>query len=307
MQNEIILFENQNVKLKVNMKDETVWLNQSQISTLFGKAKSTINEHINNIYKEGELEKKDTMTKFGNSEFTDKPINYYNLDVIISVGYRVKSKNGIIFRKWANNVLKDYLLKGYAINQRRLEYLEKTVKLIDIASRVDNDANTKEIIKVINGYSKALDLLDDYDHRTLKKQKGKKSNKVITYEECIKVIKDLKFSESSNLFALERNNGLSAILGSVYQTFNGVDVYNSIEEKCANLLYMVVKNHVFIDGNKRIAATLFIYFLNFYNILYKNDKRVIDNNTLASLTLLIAESNPKEKEILVDLITNFLN
>ena len=307
MQNEIILFENQNVKLKVNMKDETVWLNQSQISTLFGKAKSTINEHINNIYKEGELEKKDTMTKFGNSEFTDKPINYYNLDVIISVGYRVKSKNGIIFRKWANNVLKDYLLKGYAINQRRLEYLEKTVKLIDIASRVDNDANTKEIIKVINGYSKALDLLDDYDHRTLKKKKGKKSNKVITYEECIKVIKDLKFSESSNLFALERNNGLSAILGSVYQTFNGVDVYNSIEEKCANLLYMVVKNHVFIDGNKRIAATLFIYFLNFYNILYKNDKRVIDNNTLASLTLLIAESNPKEKEILVDLITNFLN
>lgn len=307
MQNEIILFENQNVKLKVNMKDETVWLNQSQISTLFGKAKSTINEHINNIYKEGELEKKDTMTKFGNSEFTDKPINYYNLDVIISVGYRVKSKNGIIFRKWANNVLKDYLLKGYAINQRRLEYLEKTVKLIDIASRVENDADTKEIIKVINGYSKALDLLDDYDHRTLKKQKGKKSNKVITYEECIKVIKDLKFSESSNLFALERNNGLSAILGSVYQTFNGVDVYNSIEEKCANLLYMVVKNHVFIDGNKRIAATLFIYFLNFYNILYKNDKRVIDNNTLASLTLLIAESNPKEKEILVDLITNFLS
>ena len=307
MQNEIILFENQNVKLKVNMKDETVWLNQSQISTLFGKAKSTINEHINNIYKEGELEKKDTMTKFGNSEFTDKPINYYNLDVIISVGYRVKSKNGIIFRKWANNVLKDYLLKGYAINQRRLEYLEKTVKLIDIASRVDNDADTKEIIKVINGYSKALELLDDYDHRTFKKKKGKKSNKVITYEECIKVIKDLKFSESSNLFALERNNGLSAILGSVYQTFNGVDVYNSIEEKCANLLYMVVKNHVFIDGNKRIAATLFIYFLNFYNILYKNDKRVIDNNTLASLTLLIAESNPKEKEILVDLITNFLN
>lgn len=181
------------------------------------------------------------------------------------------------------------------------------MKLIDIASRVDNDADTKEIIKVINGYSKALDLLDDYDHRTLKKQKGKKSNKIITYEECIKVIKDLKFSESSNLFALERNNGLSAILGSVYQTFNGVDVYNSIEEKCANLLYMVVKNHVFIDGNKRIAATLFIYFLNFYNILYRNDKRVIDNNTLASLTLLIAESNPKEKEILVDLITNFLN
>ena len=307
MSNEIIIFEDQNVKLEVNMKDETVWLNQSQIAELFGKSKSTINEHINNIYKEGELEKDETMTKFGNSEFADKPINYYNLDVIISVGYRVKSKNGIIFRKWANKILKNYLLKGYAVNKRRLEYLEKTVKLIDIASRVDGEADTKEIIKVINEYSKGLDLLDDYDHRTLKKVKGKISSKIITYDECIEVIKNLKFNESSDLFALERNNGLSAILGNIYQTFNGEDVYNSIEEKCANLLYMVVKNHVFIDGNKRIAATLFIYFLNYYNILYKDDKKVIDNNTLASLTLLIAESNPKEKNVLVDLITNFLN
>ena len=310
MKNEIILFENQSVKLEVNMKDETVWLNQNQIAVLFDKAKSTINEHIINIYKEGELEKEETMTKFGNSEFTDKPINYYNLDVIISVGYRVKSKNGIIFRKWANNVLKDYLLKGYAVNKRRLEYLEKTVKLIDIASRVDSEENEgeiKEIIKVINDYSKGLDLLDDYDHRTLKKLKGRKSNKIISYEECIDVIKNLKFNESSNLFALERNKGLSAILGSIYQTFNGNDVYDSVEEKCANLLYMVVKNHVFIDGNKRIAATLFIYFLNSYNLLYKDDKQVIDNNTLASLTLLIASSNPKEKEVLVDLVVNFLS
>ena len=310
MKNEIILFENQSVKLEVNMKDETVWLNQNQIAVLFDKAKSTINEHINNIYKEGELEKKETMTKFGNSEFTDKPVNYYNLDVIISVGYRVKSSQGIAFRKWANNVLKDYLLKGYAVNKRRLEYLEKTVKLIDIASRVDSEENggeIKEIIKVINDYSKGLDLLDDYDHRTLKKIKGRKSNKIISYEECIDVIKNLKFNESSNLFALERNKGLSAILGNIYQTFNGNDVYESVEEKCANLLYMVVKNHVFIDGNKSIAATLFIYFLNSYNLLYKDDKQVIDNNTLASLTLLIASSNPKEKEVLVDLVVNFLS
>ena len=230
--------------------------------------------------------------------------------MIISVGYRVKSKNGIIFRKWANNILKDYLIKGYALNQRRLEYLEKTVKLIDIASRVDDNVNAhdvKEIINVINNYSKALDLLDDYDHKTLKKIKGKTSDKIITYEDCMQVISDLKFNESSNLFALERNEGLKAILGSIYQTFNGKDVYYSLEEKCANLLYMVVKNHVFIDGNKRIAATLFIYFLNSYNILYKDDKQVIDNNTLASLTLLIAQSNPKEKQVLVDLIVNFLN
>ena len=170
--NEIILFENQGVKLEVNLKDETVWLTQEQMSKLFGKAKSTINEHIKNVYKEGELIEKETMTKFGNSEFSDKPTNYYNLDMIISIGYRVKSQNGILFRKWDTSVLKDYMLKGYAINQKRLDYLEKTIKLIDIANRIDerldgNDA--KEILKVIGGYSKALDLLNDYDHRTLKK------------------------------------------------------------------------------------------------------------------------------------------
>jgi hypothetical protein len=173
--NEIILFENQGVKLEVNLKDETVWLTQAQMSELFGKAKSTINEHIKNIYKEGELTEIETMTKFGNSEFSDKPTNYYNLDMIISVGYRVKSQNGILFRKWATNVLKDYMLKGYAINQKRLNYLEKTVKLIDIANRMDERLeadDAKEILKVIGEYSKALDLLDDYDHRTLKKING---------------------------------------------------------------------------------------------------------------------------------------
>lgn len=173
--NEIILFENQGVKLEVNLKDETVWLTQAQMAELFEKSKSTINEHIKNIYKEGELTENETLTKFGNSEFTDKPTNYYNLDMVISVGYRVKSKRGILFRQWANKILKDYLLKGYAINQKRLEYLEKTIQLIDIANRMDdrlenNDA--KEILKVIGEYSKALDLLDDYDHRTLKKVKG---------------------------------------------------------------------------------------------------------------------------------------
>src|SRR5574344_1985073 len=165
MKNEIILFDNQEIKLDVSMKDETVWLTQEQMAKLFGKAKSTINEHIQNIYKEGELVKDNTVCKFGISEFADKPTNFYNLDVIISVGYRVKSKNGIIFRRWANSVLKEYLLKGYSINQKRLEYLEKTVKLIDIATRVDNNienSDAKDILKVINKYSKALDLLDDY-------------------------------------------------------------------------------------------------------------------------------------------------
>ena len=281
------------------------------MSKLFNRDKSVISRHIKTAMNE-ELSNNSVVAKFATTASDGKSyqVDYYNLYVIISVGYRVKSKNGVVFRKWANQILKDYMIKGYSVNQRRLEYLEKTVKLIDIANRVDEEFNAsdvKEIIRVINDYSKALDLLDDYDHKTLKKAQGKTSDRIISYDDCMKVIGDLKFNESSDLFALERNEGLKAILGSIYQTFNGKDVYYSLEEKCANLLYMVVKNHVFIDGNKRIAATLFIYFLNSYDILYKEDKQVIDNNTLASLTLLIAQSNPKEKEVLVDLITNFLN
>ena len=308
--NEIILFENQGIKLEVNVKDETVWLTQEQMSKLFGKAKSTINEHIKNIFKENELQENETMTKFGNSEFSDKPTNYYNLDMIISVGYRVKSQQGIAFRKWSTKVLKDYMLKGYAINQKRLEYLEKTVQLIDIANRIDNQIEADEIknvLKVIGEYTKALDLLDSYDYRSIKKIKGTDSLKQIKYEDCKLIIENLKFNEKSNLFAVERDRGLEAIIGNIYQSFDGEYIYKSVEEKAANFLYLIVKNHVFVDGNKRIAATLFIYFLEFYNILYKDNKQVIDNNTLAALTLLIAESNPKEKDILVDLVTNFLN
>lgn len=220
--NEIILFENQGVKLEVNVKDETVWLTQEQMSKLFGKAKSTINEHIKNIYKEEELTENETMTKFGNSEFSDKPTNYYNLDMIISVGYRVKSQQGITFRKWATKILKDYMLKGYAINQKRLDYLEKTVKLIDIANRMDERleaGDAKEILKVIGEYSKALDLLDDYDHRTLKKINGNIDNRKIEYKECLNIINKLRFNEESSIFAVERDRGLEAIIGNIYQSF----------------------------------------------------------------------------------------
>ena len=191
--------------------------------------------------------------------------------MIISIGYRVKSNKGIIFRKWANKILKDYMLKGYAVNQRRLEYLEKTIKLIDIANRIDEELennDAKEILKVIGEYSKALDLLDDYDHKTLKKIKGNIDERKIEYE-CIMIINKLKFNEESSLFAIERDRGLESIIGNIYQSFSGEDVYKSIEEKSANFLYLIVKNHVFTDGNKRIAATLFIYFLNYYGILYK--------------------------------------
>ncbi len=305
--NEIVIFKNQKVKLEVNLKDETVWLTQAQMATLFDRDIGVISRHLKNIFKE-ELKEESNLQKMQIAD-SDKPVNFYSLDVIISVGYRVKSKNGVVFRKWASNVLKEYLIKGYAINNKRLEYLEKTVKLIDIATRSDenmNNSDAKGILKVISEYSKALNLLDDYDHKTVKKVKGYNSKLQIKYEECKSIINNLKFNENSNLFALERNSGLKSIICAIYQTYDGKDIYPSIIEKAANFLYMVVKNHVFIDGNKRIAATLFIYFLEFYDLLYQNDKQLIDNNTLTALTLLIAESNPKEKDIIIDLVMNFL-
>ena len=308
MKNEIVIFENQNVKLEVNMKDETVWLNQMQMAELFDKDRTVITRHINNIFKEGELDKKTNVQKL-HIPNSDKPVTFYNLDVIISVGYRVKSKNGVAFRKWANKILKDYLIKGYAVNEKRLKALEKTIELIDIANRLDDrleDKDAKGILKVITSYTKALDLLDDYDHKTLKIKGTNKSSKRIDYEECMNVINTLKFNESSDIFALERDNGFKTIIDTIYQTFDGEELYKTTEEKAANFLYLTVKNHAFIDGNKRIAATMFIYFLNYYNMLYKDNALVIDNNTLTALTLLIAESNPKEKDLITALIMNFL-
>ena len=318
MKNEIVLFKNQNVKLEVNMKDETVWLSLDQMAKLFGRDRTVITRHINNIFNDKELEKKEVCAKFAHTtqhgaltnKFQTRELDYYNLDMIISVGYRVKSQNGVIFRKWATKILKDYMIKGYAVNQKRLEYLEKTVKLIDIAGRIDTNLKgneAQEIIKVINNYSNALDLLDDYDHKRITKPNGTKNKKQISYEDCLNIIAKLKFGNDSNLFALERNQGLKEIIGTIYQSFDGKDLYPTIEEKAANFLYLIIKNHAFIDGNKRIAATLFIYFLEFYNILYNEKGQVIDNNTLVAITLLIAESNPKEKNILTDLVMNFLN
>jgi len=311
MKNEIILFEDQNVKLEVNMKDETVWLSQQQMAELFEKDRKTITRHIRNIYKEGELEENSVCSFFEHTAIDGKKYNvqFYNLDMIISVGYRVKSKNGVIFRKWATKILKDYMIKGYSVNQKRLEYLEKTIKLVDIAGRISaklKGSEAQEIIKVINDYSKALNLLDDYDHKKISKPSGTINNKKITYKDCMDIVSKLKFNIDSDLFALERNQGLKGIIDNIYQTFDGKDLYSTIEEKAANFLYLITKNHVFIDGNKRIAATLFIYFLEFYNLLYTENRHVIDNNTLVVVTLLIAQSDPKEKDVLIDLLMSFL-
>ena len=246
LKNEIIIFENQNVTLEVNMKDETVWLSLDQMAKLFDRDKSVISRHIKNTLEE-ELKDEVVVAKFATTtkhgaiegKTQTKEVEYYNLDMIISVGYRVKSKNGIIFRKWANQILKDYLIKGYAVNERRLEYLEKAVKLIDIASRnlegLDQ-LGASDIIKVLQSYTKSLDLLDDYDHKSLTKPKGNISSEKITYKNCIDIIKTLKFHEKSDLFAIERDKGLESIIRNIYQTFDGADVYESIEEKAANFL-----------------------------------------------------------------------
>lgn len=308
MNNEIILFEDQDVKLEVSLKDETVWLNQNSIAKLFGVARSTITDHINNILISGELEEKTSVGISDESSGGRKP-KLYNLDMIIAVGYRVNSKKATIFRRWATNILKEYLIKGYSINKKRLEYLEKTVQLIDVASRIENDidvSDAKEVIHVINSYSKAFDLLDKYDHKQIIKPKGTIDLARITYDDCKSIIQTLEFNKTSNIFGLERDKGLESIINNIYQSFDKKDLYESVEEKAANLLYLTIKNHPFIDGNKRIAATIFIYFLSFYKLLYDSNRLNIDNKTLVALTLLIAESNPKEKEIMIDLVMNLL-
>ena len=309
MKNEIILFEDQEFKLEVNMKDETVWLNSNQIADLFERDIKTIRKHINNALNE-ELLGESVVAKFATTGSDGKTyqVEHYNLEMISSVGYRVKSKRGILFRRWANKVLKEYLLKGYAINTERIKSYEKVIKLIDIASRgndIEKD-DYKEIINVINSYSGALTMLDDYDYKRLDKVKGTIEGVSITYDDCLKIIDELRKEMKSPLFAIERDNGLSSIINDIYQTYDGKDVYKTKEEKAANLLYLVVKNHVFVDGNKRVAATLFIYYLSINNLLYNGLNYIIDNNTLAALTILIAQSNPKEKDVMIDLINNFL-
>lgn len=307
--NEIILFEDGNVKLEVNMHDETVWLTQEQMIHLFGRDQSVISRHIKKVFEEKELDEKSNMQKMHIAS-SDKPVTLYSLDVIISVGYRVKSKEGTRFRIWANKILKDYMIKGYAVNQKRLEYLEKTIKLIDIATRLDEDLRSDEsynMLKIISDYTKALETLDKYDHNQIKKPKGNiNKDKKIKYKDCIELINEMPFKKTSDIFGIERDQGLESVINNVYQEFDGQEIYPSIEEKACNFLYLIVKDHIFVDGNKRIGATLFLYFLNFYNLLIKNGKNVIEPETLVAVTLFVAQSNSKEKDIVISLLMNIL-
>ena len=313
MDSEIILFEanDKSVSMPVKVDSETVWLNRNQMSELFGRDVKTIGKHINNALKE-ELEAS-TVAKFAivqneGSRQVRRDVEYYNLDVIISVGYRVKSQRGVEFRQWANKVLKQYILQGYALNEKRLEYLNKTVEIESkiIAHMAEIDAD--EMLSVVNGYTNALDLLDDYDHQCVQKPEGNHTFTRLETAECFKIIEGMKFGSSSSLFGTEKESGkLEGILSAVYQSVFGEEVYPSLEEKAANLLYLLVKDHPFNDGCKRIAATLFLTFLQKNGALKRVDGRpAISNGTLVAITLLIAESKPEEKPIMISVVMNIL-
>lgn len=310
MDNELVIFEDDEIKLEVpiSAKDETVWLNRQQMATLFDRDIKTIGKHIKNAINE-ELSGTSTVAKFATVQLegmrqVERLIEYYNLDVIISVGYRVKSKRGVAFRKWANSVLKEYIIKGYAINQQRLNQLNQ---VLSIMKRSETALDAKQVLTVVERYNKALDLLDDYDHQKLEKPKGNKTTYILTYEECRKVIDEMKFSSDSKLFGNEKDDSFKGSIGNIYQSFAGVDIYPSLEEKAANLLYFVTKNHSFSDGNKRIAATMFLYFLDRNGVLFTNHEKLIDDHTLVALVIMIAESRPEEKDIMISIIMNCIS
>ena len=273
---EIVLFENGELALEVNVSPqlETVWLSSNQMALLYGRDEKTIRKHVNKIFTDGELERESNTQKMRVAGVS-QPVAFYNLDVIISVGYRVNSKQGIAFRKWANSILKQYIIQGYAVNANRMNQLGEVIRIM---KRTENSLDAKPVLSVIEKYSLALDLLDDYDHQTMKRPDGNKAVYILSYEECRQVIDSMKFSTDSDLFGNEKDD--------------------------SNLLYFITKNHSFSDGNKRIAATMFLYFLDKNGILFADGNKLIDDHTLVALTIMIAESKPDEKEMMISVIMN---
>ena len=300
--NEIVLFETEDksISLPVEIQDETVWLSVSQMVQLFDREESNIRRHILNVFKEKEVDENNNV-HFLHVNNVKKPVPFYSLDVIISVGYRVKSNRGVEFRRWANSVLKQYILQGYAVNHKRIQQLGKVIRLM---KRTENDLDSKQVLSVIERYNTALDLLDAYDHRNIRRPKGNEAIYVLSYDECLKLISNMRFGNESKLFGKERDDSFKGSIGNIYQSFGGEDVYKSMEEKAANLLYFITKNHSFYDGNKRIAAAIFLYFLNKNKALFDEGKKRIEDYTLVALTLMIAESRPEEKEMMISVVMN---
>lgn len=328
--NEIVIYtssENQ-TQIEVNFDNETVWLTQKQIAELFLKDRTVISKHISNVFKEGELDEKVVCANFAHTtqhgaikgKTQETNTKYYNLDVIISVGYRVKSKQGTQFRQWATQRLKDYLVTGYALNEKRLKELnykysdlKQAIRLAANAGNVENltSSEARGILGVIEQYAYALETLDKYDHQRLTIDSTSTAQEVnkLSYEEAIKQIRIWRdFQRAGNLFGNEKDQSFKSSLETIYQTFDSIDLYPTIEEKAANLLYYVVKNHSFSDGNKRIAAGLFVYFLDMNNkLLNKNGNKRIGDNALVAITIMIAESKSDEKDMMIKLVVNLIN
>ena len=311
MENEIVLFESEDeeVKLDVELDGDTVWLTKEQMAVLFGRDRTVISRHISNIYKENEVEREATCAKFAHVQTeggrqVSREHELFNLDVIISVGYRVKSKRGVEFRRWATGVLRQYMVNGYAANKRRLAQLGQIVQVMD---RIPDSLEARDILSVVKAYTGALDLLDDYDHQRIAKPKGRAATYMLEYDECRNLIASMKFSRDSDLFGVEKDDSFRSSIAAIYQGFGGQEMYPTLEEKAAILLYFVVKNHSFLDGNKRIAAALFLYFLNMNDALWADGAKRISDSALVALTIMIAESKPNEKEAMVALAMSFLS
>ena len=308
MATEIMIFETKDneIKLTVPVENETVWLTQAQMTELFQVDRTVITRHVNNVFKENELIRESNVQKM-HIPNSDRPVQFYSLEVIISVGYRVKSNRGVEFRQWANSVLKQYIMQGYAINEKRLAALQRTVDIQTKMLASTLEVDEAELLKAVNLYTNALMLLDQYDHQSLKKPPGNKPIYRIKYEDCRNMVNAMEDSFHSDVFGVEKEKGkVEGILAAVYQSAFGEDAYPSLEEKAANLLYFMIKDHPYADGCKRIAASLFLEFLVRNNVLYEKGQKRISDGALVAITLMIAESDPKEKDIMVNLVMNLL-
>ena len=305
MINEIEIFrsEDEKISLEVKIENETVWLTQAQMTELFGVDRTVITRHINNVFRDRELERESNVQilHIANS---DRPTQFYDLDVIISVGYRVKSKRGVEFRRWANSVLRQYILQGYAVNNNRINQLGEVIRIM---KRTENYLNGRQVLAVIEKYNEALELLDSYDHQTMKRPRGNMASYMLSYDECREVISAMRFENMSDLFGREKDDSFRGSIGNIYQSFAGREIYPSLEEKAAHLLYFITKNHSFYDGNKRIAAALFLYFLDKNEILFVEGSKLIDDHTLVALTIMIAESRPEEMEMMITVVMNCIS
>lgn len=308
MATEIMIFETKDneIKLTVPVENETVWLTQAQMTELFQVDRTVITRHVNNVFKENELIRESNVQKM-HIPNSDRPVQFYSLEVIISVGYRVKSNRGVEFRQWANSVLKQYIMQGYAINEKRLAALQRTVDIQTKMLASTLEVDEAELLKAVNLYTNALMLLDQYDHQSLKKPTGNKPIYRITYEDCRNMVNAMEDSFHSDVFGVEKEKGkVEGILAAVYQSAFGEDAYPSLEEKAANLLYFMIKDHPYADGCKRIAASLFLEFLDKNNALFLDGEKRLSDGTLVAITLMIAESKPEEKDVMVKLIMNLL-